>query len=111
MKKRVIYLSHPYRARTEWGLWCNIQSAHTYAKQLWMKGWVCLSPVSNTAFMGGEDDFEMWIDGDLELVSRCDAWAGAPGWERSEGCRMEYEKAIAGGLTIYTDINEVPYES
>lgn len=107
--KKVIYLSHPYRSATEWGVWCNIQSAHTYAKQLWRKGWAVISPVSNTAFMGDTDDFDVWMSGDLEILSRCDAIAMSPGWERSEGCRMEYSKAVELGMAVY-NTEEVPNE-
>jgi len=106
---KIIYLSHPYRSGTEWGVWLNIHSAHLYAKDLWRKGYAVISPVSNTAFMGELDDFEHWMAGDLEILGRCDILVLAPGWERSEGCKMEYSKAIELGLKVYEDIEEVPY--
>ena len=98
---KVIYLASPYRAKDEWGVWTNIVSAHLAAKQLWSKGWACISPVSNTSFMGEVGDFNKWMDGDLEILSRCDALCLNYGWERSEGCRMEHDKAIELGLIIY----------
>ena len=109
---KVVYMAHSYRADTEWGVFTNIISAHVYAKQLWDKGYAVINPLSNTAWMGtGTFGFNEVMAGDFEILSRCDILVLCPGWERSEGCRMEYEKALAGGLKIYTDINEVPYES
>jgi hypothetical protein len=108
---KVLYLSHPYRAGTEWGVYLNVQSAHFYAKEMWRRGYACISPVSNTAFMGEAGDFDKWMAGDLEILGRCDILVLCPGWERSEGCRMEYDFARSRGLKIYQDVSEVPYET
>jgi hypothetical protein len=107
-KPMVIYLASPYRARDEWGVWTNIVSAHIAAKQIWNKGHACVSPVSNTAFMGEMDDFDKWMRGDLEILSRCDAICLNFGWEKSEGCRMEYSKAVELSLAIYYGPDSVP---
>ena len=111
MIKRVIYLASPYRAKDEWGVWTNIVSAHISAKQLWDKGYAVISPVSNSAWMGEMDDFEKWMEGDLEILSRCDILVLNHGWQKSRGCRMEYDRAIALGLRIYSSPEEVPYET
>ena len=108
MKTSVIYLASPYRGRDEWAVWTNIVSAHIAAKQIWNKGHACISPVSNTAFMGEMDDFNKWMRGDLEILSRCDAICLNFGWEKSEGCRMEYSKAIELGMPIYYGPDSVP---
>jgi len=107
-KPMVIYLASPYRARDEWGVWTNIVSAHIAAKQIWNKGHACISPVSNTAFMGEMDDFNKWMRGDLEILSRCDAICLNFGWKNSVGCGLEYAKAIELGLTIYYGPDSVP---
>ena len=111
MKKSVIYLAAPYRSSTEWGTYLNITSAHFYAKEMWRRGWACISPVSNSAFMGELGDHDKWMAGDIEILSRCDAICLCPGWERSVGCREEYAKALELGLTIYLSPDEVPYEN
>ena len=106
--KSVIYLASPYRAKDEWGVWTNIVSAHISAKQLWAKGYAVISPVSNSAWMGEMDDFEKWMEGDLEILSRCDILVLNYGWEKSRGCRMEFKKAIDLDMPIYYSVEDVP---
>ena len=107
-KPMVVYLSSAYRASDEWGTWCNIMSAHMAAKQIWGKGHACISPVSNTAWMGEMDDFDKWMAGDLEILSRCDAICMNLGWKKSVGCKIEHEYAAHLGLVIYYGPDSVP---
>jgi hypothetical protein len=107
-KPLVIYLASSYRAKDEWGVWCNIQAAHLGAKQIWNKGHACISPVSNTAWMGELDDFNKWMKGDLEILSRCDAICMNVGSEKSVGCSMELLRAKELGLIIFSSPDEVP---
>lgn len=36
----------------------------------------------------------------LELLNKCDGIILAPDWNESEGCRIEYDQALAGELEI-----------
>ena len=51
-----------------------------------------------------------FINGDLEIIARCDAILMLPGWERSEGSQMEYRRATELGMPVYLSVEEVPDE-
>ena len=108
MKPLVLYLASPYRGRNEWDTYLNITSAHLAAKQIWSKGHACISPVSNTAWMGEMNDHNFWMRGDLEILARCDGLVLNLGWEKSHGCNEEYQEAIRLNMTIYFGPDSVP---
>lgn len=103
---KVIYVAGKYQAKTEWGLVQNIRHAERVALELWGKGWAVICPHKNTAHFGGflddaELDHQLWLNGDLELLRRCDAIYMLNNWETSRGARMELELAKNLGLEIY----------
>ncbi len=104
---RVVYIAGPYRAKTERGLEQNIRRAEDAALDCWVKGWAAICPHKNTAHFGGACEDRVWLEGDLELLRRCDAVLMIEGWERSEGARGEYALAVEMGKDVY--FGEVPY--
>ena len=98
---KVIFISGPYRASTEWGVAENIQRAEQVAIRVWQLGHVAFCPHKNTAFFGGIAPDKVWLDGDLEILKRCDAIVLVPGWENSSGARAEVKLANELGLPIY----------
>lgn len=99
---KVIFVSGRYRADTENGVYENIRHARTEALKLWHKGWAVFCPHTNTAFMGGNDDL-MFLEGDLEILRRCDAIYMLKGSDYSIGAIEEYKLAKELGLEIYQE--------
>jgi len=91
MKKQLLYLCGPYRDKTPNGIWENIQRARRYALELWRAGYIVLSPHMNTSMMDGALPDSVWLEGDIEMMTRCDVVAFMPGWEKSTGCKNEME--------------------
>jgi len=50
--------------------------------------------------MGGVIPEKKFLDGYLEILSRCDILFAMPGWEKSEGARREVKEAKKLGLKI-----------
>ncbi len=103
---KVIYVAGKYRAKTEWQLIENIRLAEAAARKLWVEGWAVICPHKNTAHFGGllndEDrDHQLWIDGDLELLRRCDAIFMLRNWQSSNGAKKELQLAQDLGLEIF----------
>ena len=46
----------------------------------------------------------MWLEGDLEMMKRCDAVLMVPGWEKSQGAMIEYKVAINRGLPVFCSL-------
>lgn len=93
-KKPVAYVSGPYRdKRGSWYVEQNIWKAEAVAAELWRMGYAVICPHTNTRHMDGLVDAETFIDGDIEIVKRCDVVVMLPDWHRSEGALLEKKAA------------------
>lgn len=95
----ILYVAGPYRGDVEG----NIAAARKVAIELWEAGHFALCPHLNTAHFE-EDcsvDEETYIFRDLDMLARCDGIVLAPGWEKSEGARMEWDHAKTAGMPIW----------
>lgn len=99
---KVIYVSGKYTADSEWGLVQNIRLAEDAALKLWGKGWAVICPHKNTAHFGGCNSGwdNIWLNGDLEILRRCDAIYMLKDWECSYGACEEFKLAKKLGLEI-----------
>lgn len=86
---RVIYVIGPYRAETLAGVRRNIERAREVAEWLWSEfggmGVAVICPHLNSALMDGVAKDKVFLDGDLEILRRCDGAVCVPGWQFSEG--------------------------
>lgn len=103
----VIYIAGPYRAPTAWRVQAHIRAAQEVALAVWKRGAVALCPHSNTGQFEGECPDEVWLEGDLELMRRCDAVLLVEGWQRSSGTLAEIDAAEAVGLPVFTHLEEL----
>jgi hypothetical protein len=97
---KLIFISGPYRAATVHGIVENIRRAETAAIKCWQMGYAVICPHKNTALLDGVLPDEVWLAGDIEMLSRCDAIYMMAGWEQSTGARAEHEFAIKMGMGI-----------
>jgi hypothetical protein len=97
------YVAGPYRSQTEWGLVYNIRMSEEWALYGWSQGCAMISPHKNTAHFGGAMGLEdtIWLDGDLEIIRRCDFVFLVPGWERSSGTLAEIEFAKKFDIPLF----------
>jgi nucleoside 2-deoxyribosyltransferase len=95
----VIYLSGKYSGE----IIENIDVARRIAIELWEQGFSVLTPHLNTYHF--ETDckctYEQYIQGDLEMLSRCDVIVMLQGWNQSKGATKEREFAKYLGMPIY----------
>jgi hypothetical protein len=106
----IIYCAGPYRSTQGWnGVLENILAARKVARELWKMGWTVLCPHANSILMDGPDiPDRTFLDGDLELLHKCDAVFALPGWENSIGAREEVLIAHEHGLPVWMALEEVP---
>lgn len=98
---KLVYVAGPYRAATEYGVLENIRRAEKVALQVWLAGAACICPHKNTAFFGGAADDRVWLDGDLEMIRRCDAIVLVEGWQKPTGTKAEIELADSLGIPVF----------
>lgn len=100
---RLLYISGPYRSdKGVNGIAQNIQKAREIARRLWLCGYAVICPHLNTGLMDGPDiPDQVWLEGDFEMVKRCDGIVMMYGWEHSEGATAEHGVAQSNGLKIF----------
>lgn len=106
---KVFYIAGPYRADTERGVVENIRAAESVSIEVWEAGHIALCPHLNSRLMGGICDDEVFLDGAIELMKRCDAVVLVPGWGKSKGTIAEIEIAIKSNMPIYLRYDKFSY--
>jgi len=100
---KVVYVAGPFRAATAWEIEQNVRAAEVVALRVWRAGAVALCPHANSRHYHGDAADELFIEGTLELLRRCDAILLVEGWERSTGARGERVEAERLGLPVFTE--------
>jgi len=99
-RMKVLYVAGPYRAATVSGIVANIRAAEKVAVEFWQKGYAVICPHKNTALFDGLAPDFVWLQGDLEMLRRCDVIVMIPGWENSTGAKAELAEAERLGLEV-----------
>lgn len=103
----LVYIAGPYRSKTTHGVVENIRKAEAVALKYWKQGYAVICPHLNTALLDGELPDEVWLKGDLTILSRCDIVVMMKGWENSKGAIEEHHKAKELGITVYYEGNSL----
>lgn len=102
---KVVYVAGPYSADTEYGVKLNIAKAEAAAIKIWQTGSAAaICPHLNTAHWGGILTHQEFIQGDLEIINRCDAVLMLDGWKSSKGAVQEFKHAKFTGRLVFEDI-------
>lgn len=104
---KLVYVAGPYRAKDSWEIEQNIRRAETLALDVWRAGFAAICPHTNTRFYQGAAPDQLWLDGDLEMLRRCDAVLLVPGWEKSSGTIAEITEANARNIPVFTSLSEL----
>jgi hypothetical protein len=97
---QLVYVAGPYTGPDANSIHDNIEKARRIAVTLWKEGYAVICPHLNSAHMDGVVSWEQFMEADLLILSKCDAIALVPGWEKSKGACMEFQKAQELGLRI-----------
>lgn len=98
---RVVYVAGPFRGADSWIMENNIRRAEALALEVWRLGAACICPHTNTRFYQGAAPDDVWLDGDLEILKRCDAVLLTPDWALSSGARAERDFASRKSIPIF----------
>jgi nucleoside 2-deoxyribosyltransferase len=101
---QVIYVAGPYTAETDFKRLENIKKADEVTARLWHMGYYAVCPHKITAFYGGLCDEQIFIEGGLEILRRCDAVVLVEGWERSGGTLGEIEVAMELHIPVFGNV-------
>ena len=99
-KMKLVYIAGVYRGKCIDDIYENIQVARKYAKKYWNLNYAVICPHMNSAFMDGSCTDEVFLDGGIEILKRCDIIVMLPNWKNSPGAINEFNIAINNGLKI-----------
>lgn len=113
---RLVYVAGPFRAMSKYidghqdmfAVQENIMRAMKLGLEIaLMPNAFPVIPHANTMFFTGAAPDHTWLDGDLEMLRRCDAIVMTPDWQRSSGARAEHQFARDHGLPVFYDADSV----
>ena len=107
MKVRVVYVAGPFRGPNHWAIAENIRNAERLALEVWRAGAAAICPHANTAHFQDAAPDHVWLDGDLEILARCDAVLMTPDWLRSTGAKAEEAFARERGILVFYTLDEL----
>jgi nucleoside 2-deoxyribosyltransferase len=105
--KRVVYIAGPFRAANHWLIEQNIRRAEEAALEVWTLGAMAFCPHLNTAHFQDVLPDDTWLEGDIEILKRCDAVLMVEGWTNSEGAKREYGVAQEYEIPCFVSIDEL----
>lgn len=101
----IIYIAGKYRGDIDE----NIHKARETAIKLWEYGFTCFCPHLNTIHF--EKDClakeEAYLEGDKEILKRCNAILMLDGWQESMGATDEHDLAHREGIPVLYSIVEL----
>lgn len=100
---KIIYVAGKYRGKTDYEKTENIWHAVRVSVRLWELGWVAICPHANTAHFDCYSNLppQTYLNGDLEILKRCDAIFMLKGFRQSIGAMEEYKLAQKLNLEIF----------
>jgi nucleoside 2-deoxyribosyltransferase len=109
---KVVYVAGPFRCASKhvegqqdsWGIQQNVMRAMELGLEVWRAGAAALIPHANTMFFQNAAPDNVWLDGDIAMLAKCDAVIMTPDWQRSSGARAEHEYAVKAGIPVLYDI-------
>ena len=104
---KLIYIAGPFRASNAWEIEQNIRRAEAASLEVWRMGAACICPHTNTRFFQGAAPDDVWLEGDLEILSRCDAVLLVGDWKSSTGTKREITKAFSSRIPVLRNLDEV----
>jgi len=107
MRNKLIYVSGAYSNPDRRVVEENIKNHRDTALRIWEMGYTAVSPVMNTSHFEDSVTYDDIIEGDLEILSRCDAIFMLRGWYHSKGAELEHRFASDCGMPVFFTFDEL----
>lgn len=100
----LVYIAGPYTPNNGMAISDNIDNARILAEECWRNDIPAICPQLNTSYMDAVAPPEVFYQGDLDILERCDAVLMVDGWELSFGSRMERIFAFRNNIPVFESV-------
>ena len=104
---RIIFISGPFRAKLEYDRRENIRRAEALALEVWKLGAAAICPHLNTAHFDGTVPDNVFLEGDLDILRRCDAVLMTDDFDKSVGAMKERSVALEHKIPVMYSLAEL----
>jgi hypothetical protein len=98
---KLVYIAGPFRAMSAYIP--GVQDIFAVQENIM----VAMKVGANTMFFTAAAPDEVWLEGDQELLRRCDAILMTPNWQRSSGASAEHALALDAGIPVFYELRQV----
>lgn len=84
-----------------------MRKAETLALEVWKLGHAAICPHANTRFFQHECPDQLWLDGDIAILKKCDGILMTPDWKQSSGAMIEHATALDEIIPIFYHIGDL----
>lgn len=84
----VVFISGPFRGENSWEIEKNVRRAEELAFEVWKLGAACICPHMNTRYWDKTLPDDVFLDGDLAILLKCDALLHTFDWKKSIGATV-----------------------
>lgn len=103
----VVYIAGKFRGANHWEQEQNIRAAESLALECWRRGYVAMCPHLNTRYFQGALPDDVWMEGDIYLLRKCDALLTVDNWENSIGACREVAEARLIAMPVCHSLDAV----
>lgn len=104
---KIVYIAGPFSATTELERNENCTRMERVAAEVWRLGAVAVNPNGNSRHLKDFIPYRTILEGDLVLLSRCDAVMLVKGWATSHGALKEIAHAQSLGIPVFKSYVEL----
>jgi hypothetical protein len=104
---KLVFLACKYSEPHTYQIARNIHHATHFAHEVALLGAVPLCPALIGSHFEGTQSYLWWGDAYINLLRRCDAVFMVPGYERSNGAMKEMTEALAIGLPVFFELDDL----
>jgi hypothetical protein len=107
---KVVYIAGPFRGKSHWDVAQNIRRAEALALEVWKLGAAAICPHLNTAHFQDAAPDKVWLEGDIEILKRCDWLLVTPDWDTSQSAMAEVRFAIDNNIPVFYSLHNFALE-
>lgn len=103
MTDAIVYIAGPFRAKNGRTIEEHVEAARAMSDRLWAAGVPNICPHTLTVGCSYDTPEEIYLEGLLRIVERCDALLLLPHWKESSGTLAEKELAERLGIPCFEE--------